>query len=204
MSRFVFLVFLMAVNCTAYSQKMYVWAPKKFSPAPRIGFLQGDTIFLSIFDARMITKKNKIESTSEEVIENVHNLIAQSYPSATIVYDNNLYYKKSSKTAITIKIAISAYHAGFGSDITMGIGSRGGSFSAMVFPKGKWNAMTAYNVRITDNREGRNIEQSKDVSSVDSASNMMGYQSAKKCLTNSYVSATQQLFMFIDSVLMHE
>lgn len=159
-------------------------------------------MFLSIVDARIMSDKGHIKCTSEEIVENLHDLIVKAYPSATIIYDNSKYYKKTNKIGITIKIGIAGYHAGFGSDIKVGIGMIGDSFATMAFPQGKWNALTAYNIKIYDYREGEVNEQSKDISDTDSASNMFGYSSAKKCLKKTYLAATQALFSFIDNVLM--
>jgi hypothetical protein len=121
-----------------------------------------------------------------------------AYPSAILVLQpESEYYKKPDDKLVLIKIGIAAYHAGFGTDISGGIGMVGGHFSTMVFPKGQWNAITAYYVQIFV--AGRTI--TKEISNVSSKSNMWGYKSAKNALNECYNKSTGELLFFIDEQL---
>ena len=171
--------------------------------SPRQGFLQNDTIDLEIFDGRILTEKSKVECTSENTIVELQKMLKQNYPSAffnTLITSDC--YKDPKPKRITFKIGISAYHAAFGSDIIVGIGSVGGNFSYGVFPEGKWNGMTAYSVKIYDYRNNLEIKKTKDISKVSSKPNMWGYKTAKDCLNISYMEANQEMLFFIDETFM--
>ena len=82
------------------------------------------------------------------------------------------------------------------------IGSVGGNFSYGVSPKGRWNGITSFLVKVTDKRNGNAEEKEKEVVSQVEKSNMLGYKTAKQCLNESYTKAFSQLVFFVDSVLM--
>lgn len=118
------------------AQKLYVWKPKKQQVSVRPFYQKTDTIDVIIFDGRIINEKSKVECTSEEVINEFQDIFRQAYSNATLIIHNSKdYYKKAYPNHLTIKVGIAAYHAGFGSDIQVGIGSVGGSFSYGFFPK---------------------------------------------------------------------
>ena len=106
------------------------------------------------------------------------------------------------KNRITIKIGISAYHAAFGADVKIGIGSVGGNFSYGAFPEGKWNAITAYAVKIYDNRNNSETKKTKDIYKIASKPNLGGYITAKNILNTTYIEANQELLFFIDETFM--
>jgi hypothetical protein len=162
MKKITLIISLLALASNSFGQKLYVWCPEEQLAAPRQGFLQNDTIDLVIFDGRILTKKSKVECTSENTIKAIGEIIKQNYPSAFINFiSTNDFYKESKLNRITIKISIIAYHAGFGSDIKVGIGSFGGSFSYGVIPEGKWNGITAYSIKVYDKRNNGEIKISK-------------------------------------------
>ena len=144
-----------------------------------------------------------MECDGENVVKALSDYVKKAYPSTTINFLNNeAYYKKPENGKTTIKVAISAYHAGFGVDILVGIGNVGGNFSYGVFPKGEWNALTSYYVQIFDYRKEPDKKFQKEISEMASKPNMWGYKSAKTCLNTTYIQANQKLLFFIDNSLM--
>ena len=188
-----------------HAQKLYVWKPKKQQVSVRPFYQKSDTIDVVIYDGRTINKKSKIECSSEEIINEFQDLFKQAYSNATlIIHDSKDYSKKAYANHITIKVGIAAYHAGFGSDIQVGIGSVGGSFSYGFFPKGKWNALTSLFLRIFDKRGGNDTKAQKEISHTASKSNMFGYTSAKSALNETYLQATTEMLLTIDNSILEE
>ena len=186
-----------------FSQKLYVWCPKDQLVKPRQGFLEKDTINLAIFDGRIFTKNSKVECTPENTITQLAEFIQSTYPSSIMnVLSTSGYYNDPVKNRITIKVGISAYHAAFGADVEIGIGSVGGNFSYGVFPEGKWNAITAFAVKVYDYRNNQETKKTKDISKTASKSNMGGFITAKNILNTTYIEACQDMMFFIDESLM--
>jgi hypothetical protein len=198
------LIFIILSTNSLSAQKIYVLCPKEQIVTPRQGFLEKDTIDLTIFDGRVLTKKSKIECTSENTISLLADFIVKTYPSAIInILDSDQYYKDPIQNRITIKIGIAAYHAAFGADIKAGIGSVGGDFSYMVMSSGTWNAVTAYSIKIYDYRLDSENKQSKDIYKIASSPNMWTRSSTiKNVLNTSYIDANQEVLFFIDDTLM--
>ncbi len=197
------LIILLFTSYNLFAQKLYVWCPKEQVPTPRQGFLEKDTIDLIIFDGRILTKNSMVDCTYENTILNLSNFIKATYPSALInLRNSDLNYKDPLKNRITIKIGISAYHAAFGADVKIGIGSVGGNFSFGVFPEGKWNAITAYALKIYDYRNNSEVKKVKDISKTGSKPNLGGYISAKNILNTTYIEANQEMLFFIDETFM--
>ena len=152
---------------------------------------------------QIVWRRMKIANTSENTILQLTDFIKQTYPSATInALSSSLYYKDPIPNRITIKIGISAYHAAFGADVKVGIGSIGGNFSYAVFPEGKWNAVTGYSVKIYDFRKNVELKKMKDIYKIASKSNMGGYITAKNILNSTYMEANQEMLFFIDETFM--
>jgi len=197
------LIILLLISSNLPGQKLYVWCPKEQLSKPRQGFLENDTIDIVIFDGRILTKNSKVECTPENTIMQLGEFIKETYPSATInLLNSNQYYKDPLKNRITIKIGISAYHAAFGADVKVGIGSVGGNFSYGVIPEGKWNAITAYAIKIYDYRNNIETKKTKDIYKIASKPNMGGYITAKKVLNTTYIEANQEMLFFIDESFM--
>ena len=197
------LIFLILYSGNLFGQKLYVWCPKEQLVTPRHGFLKKDTIDLTIFDGRILTERSKIECTSENTIFQLGEFVKSTYPSAIVnLLSSSLYYKDPLKNRITIKIGISAYHAAFGADVKVGIGIVGGNFSYGVFPEGKWNAVTAYAVKIYDYRNNLETKKTKDICKIASRPNTGGYTTAKNILNTTYIEANQEMLFFIDETLM--
>ena len=197
------LIILLLFANNLYAQKLYVWCPKEQIPTPRQGFLEKEPIDLVVFDGRILTEKSKVECTSENTIFQLTEYIKMSYPSAVVnVLSSSLYYKDPIKNRITIKIGISAFHAAFGADVKVGIGNVGGNFSYGVFPEGKWNAVTAYSLKIYDFRNNSELKKTKDIYKIASKPNMGGYITAKNILNTTYIEANQEMLFFIDESLM--
>lgn len=203
LNHYFLLSILLCFANTVFAQKLYVWCPKDQMITPRMNFLEKDTVDVVIFDGRLLTKNSKVECTSENTVAQLGDFIKQTYPSATVnLLSSAYYYKDPLKKRITVKIGISAYHAAFGTDVKVGVGSLGGSFSFGVIPEGKWNAITAYAVKIYDYRGDKEDKKVKDIYKIDSKPNMLGYLSAKTCLNSTYMQANQDLLFFIDESLM--
>lgn len=198
------LILLLLLSGNLIAQKLYVWCPKDQIPTPRQGFLEKDTIDLAIFDGRILTEKSKVECTPESTIQQLADFITKTYPSAVInVLNSSFYYKDPIRNRITVKVGISAYHAAFGADVKVGIGMVGGNFAFGVIPEGKWNAVTAYAVKIYDNRKGAEVKKTKDIYRIASRPNTGGYTTAKNILNTTYIEANQELLFFIDESLMN-
>jgi len=197
------IIALLLITSNLFAQKLYVWCPAEQIPNPRQGFLEKETIDLVIFDGRLLTKNSKIGCTSEKTIAKLTEYIKHTYPSAVInVLTSDQYYKDPVINRITIKIGISAYHAAFGAEIKGGIGSVGGNFSYAIFPEGKWNALTAYAIKIYDYRNGQEIKKTKDIYKTASKPNIGGYKSAKNILNTTYMEVNQEMLFFIDETFM--
>jgi hypothetical protein len=182
---------------------MYVWCQKDQNPTPRSGFLENKKIDLVIFDSRILTEKSNIKCEGETIINNLVSLIKMTYPSANFnVLESEKYYQNPQENRVTIKIAISAYHAAFGADVKVGIGSTGGEFSWGIFPEGKWNSVTGYSIMIYDYSNGEKIKKTVEIGKVASRPNTGGYRTAKNILNTAYLEANQELFGFIDRSLM--
>ena len=197
------LIVLILITTNLFAQKLYVWCPKEQMPKPRPGFLEKDTMDLVVFDGRILTEKSKVECTSENTISQLTEFIKMTYPSAVVnILSSNQYYKDPIKNRITIKIGISAYHAAFGADVKVGIGSVGGNFSYGVFPEGKWNAVTGYALKIYDFRNNSEMKKTKEIYKIASKPNMGGYITAKNILNTTYIEANQEMLFFIDETFM--
>jgi len=200
---FLVISFITIVFCSANAQKLYIWCPDQHNVKQRAGFLDKESVDLVIFDGRSIPSNSKVECKGTDVEQALKDFIQHVYPSCKLtVLPDSSYYKSSAPDRITIKIGIAAYQAGFGTDISVGIGSGGGKFSYGVFPKGEWNGLVSYYVQIFDNRNGGAKKMSKEVSSVTSKSNLWGYKTAKACLFTSYNRANIDLLSFIEDSLM--
>lgn len=196
-----FFMFFLSASLSAH--KMYVWCQKDQTPTPRKGFLENREIDLVIFDTRIMTEKSKIECESETIIENLIDLIKETYPSASFnVLESDRFYQNPKENILTIKIAISAYHAAFGADVKVGIGSSGGNFVWGIFPEGKWNAVAGYSVMIYNYENGAKNKMTEEFGQVSSRPNTGGYRTAKNILNTAYIQANMELFGFIDKSLM--
>lgn len=194
-----FTLFLLLLICTVVkAQKIYVWCPENYEIKPRLGLMAKDTINIVFFDGRSIPPKSKVECTSEQIIQSLFTQLKTAYPSAILLLQpESAYYQKQTGKSPLIKIGIAAYHAGFGTDISGGIGMVGGHFSAMVFPKGEWNAITQLYVQYLNGSKN----SSKEISNISSKSNMWGYKSAKTALSEAYNKSNQELLFFLDEQL---
>lgn len=182
------IISLLLISSNIFAQKLYVWCPKEQVPIPWQCFLEIDSIDLIIFDGRQLTAKSKVECTSENTIAKLVEYIKLIYPSAIInplISDH--YYRDPTINRIALKI---------------GIGNVGGNFSYGIFPEGKWNAVTAYAVKIYDYRNGQEIKKTKEIYKTASKSNMGGYITAKNILNSTYMEANQEMLFFIDETLM--
>jgi len=187
----------------AFSQKLYIWCPKDQLITPREGFLENEEIDLVIFDGRLLTKNSKIDCSASETIKSLAEFIIKTYPSAKInLLESKEYFKDPKANQLTIKIGIAAYHAAFGADVKIGIGSIGGQFAWGVIPEGKWNAVTGYNAMIYDYRNDKEEKIIKEIAKIASRPNTGGYITAKNILNKTYMEANQEFLFFIDSTLM--
>jgi hypothetical protein len=198
MKNFLLIIFLL-IGYTTKAQKIYVWCPENYQVKPRIDLRKNDTINVVFFDGRSIPPKNKIECSSEQIIQTLFSQLKLTYPSAILIQrpESDYYKKNFASKSVLIKIGIAAYHAGFGTDISGGIGVVGGHFSTMVFPKGQWNAITSYYIQVFIGEK----TTTKEISNVSSKSNMWGYKSARNALNECYNKSTGELLFFLDEQL---
>lgn len=193
--KYTLILLFLITSVASKAQKIYVWCPDNYQVKARVGLKEKDTVNIVFFDGRSIPPKNKIECSSEQLVQTVLTQLKTAYPSIVFVLKpESLYYKKTTDKLVLLKIGISAYHAGFGTDISGGIGMVGGHFSAMVFPKGEWNAITAYFIQVTTGEK----TVTKEISNISSKSNMWGYKSAKNALSETYNKSNQDLLFFLD------
>lgn len=199
-----YLIFaLFLISSVAFSQKLYVWCPKDQMITSRTGFLEDQEIDIVVFDGRLLTKNSKVECSPEETVIRLQEFIRETYPSARVnLLESSSYFKDPVKNRITIKVGVAAFHAAFGADIKVGIGSIGGSFAWGIIPEGKWNALTGYSVSIYDYRENQEQKFTKEIAKVASKSNTGGYITAKNILNRTFMEANQELLFFIDNTFM--
>jgi len=191
------------IHTLVLGQKLYIWCPNDQEVKPRVSFLENQEINLIIFDGRSIPNNSKIECQSSDVVVELFNVIKKAYPSAKInLLNDSNYYKKSDAGKITIKIGIAAYQAGFGTDVTVGVGTIGGNFSYGLVAKGQWNGITSYYAQIFNNRNNLAGKYEREIFKVESKSNIWGYKTAKVCLNSAFTEANQELLFFIDKSLM--
>lgn len=108
------LLIILLVICA--TNKTY--APTQTSTTPRTGFLENEQINVVLFDSR--TDKNQ----SEEIQQSIFDHIERTYPEAVVQRLNNSeYFSSPSNHAITLKINIAGYNAGFGVETTSGAGT---------------------------------------------------------------------------------
>jgi len=197
-----FFILLLVCN-TSFAQKLYVWCPDEIIVKERTGFLNNQDINLIVIDGRSLPTNSKVECDSKSIVLSMVAVLKKAYPSCKITcLDESQYYSKSEKGKITIKLAIAAYQAGFGTDVSVGIGKVGGTFAFGIIPKSEWNGLVGYYVQIFDNRSETEKKYQKEITQVTSKSNMWGYKTAKSCLNTSYEKTNQDLLFFIDNSLL--
>ena len=196
------LVFVIACSSSfIQAQKLYTWCPSQAPIAPRGGFLKGQQINLVFFDARAFTKKSKVECESQQFLDEITSTIKRAYPSAEIkVLGSDSYWEDAAPNTVTMKIAISAHHAAFGANVSVGIGSVGGEFSWGVMPEGKWNALTGFRVELIDNRNQSRTTQ-RVIQKMESRPNMGGYRTARNALDVTFSGAIGDMVFLIDEAL---
>jgi hypothetical protein len=189
------IIALSVANFGCATKKVYV--PKQLPVSPRVDFLNKEIVDLAIFDGRVGKER------SAELATQIANQIIKTYPSANfILMDEKRFYSDAQSNRITIKIAIAAYSSGFGSNVTVGIGTVGGQFAYGVIPEGKWNGITGFSVNIYDYRRNTGAKFTKDIVKLVSKPNLWGYKTAKNVLEDSYQGAMQELLFFVDNALM--
>ena len=164
-----FVVFSFLFSFVAISaQKVYVWDPQPEVPAHRPLFTSSDTVDIVVFDGRNIPKKSNNKFTSEELVETIINNITEAYKGASfVVLGKEQYYKEGIKNHVTIKVGISGYHAGFGTEMNSAVGFVGGNFAYGFSGGGKWNCLTSFFVKVYDRRGGNSLIEEKEIVSMD-------------------------------------
>jgi hypothetical protein len=189
-----FILLLLGISACATERAP---APAGLAVAPRAGFLAGEELAVAIFDGRAN------QESSEAVKREIRASVSKAYPDARIVsLDDRQYFAESQPNRITLKVAIAAYGAGFGSKVTVGVGSISGQFAYGVVPEGTWNGLAGFVVTLYDKRPGANQKFSETISKLVSKPNMFGYATANNALREAYEAALQQLLFFVDRSLM--
>lgn len=181
------------------AQKIYIWCPSGFEAKPRAGLMENDTINVVIFDGRIIPKKSKIECTPEQLGQTIFNQLKTTYPSAVfnLLPESDYHKKFIVGNSALLKVGISAYHAGFGSDVSSGVAMINGSVSTVMITNGHWNGLTTLSAQIFSGSKS----ESKDISHTASRPNSLGFSSAKKALNMAYTKSIQDLLFFMDQQL---
>ena len=189
------LMFFIAFTFTignVLSQKLYEWKPPAVNFAVRNDISTNDTVFLIIKDRRVSPEKLKSDTDSKQILSSIISDIKRSFPNVLII--DKLTPKDGE---LNILINLSSYSAGFGTEISAGVGMIGGNIGSFIFPKGKWNAITAVTCTIIKS----NKKESKDFSNVSSKDNLWGYKSSRKALEETYLSTINQLLLYIEDSL---
>ncbi|MEI2271878.1 hypothetical protein OHD16_06960 [Sphingobacterium sp. ML3W] len=184
-------IFLILSICTinAFSQKLYEWKPPTVNFVIRNDVSFKDTLFLIVKDRRVKPEKLNTDTDSEQITSTIVNDIKKSFPRVVIIDRST-----PKEGSCNVLINLASYGAGFGTEISAGVGIVGGNLGSFVFPKGKWNAITA----LTSTILKPNTKESKDFSSVSSKDNIWGYKSSRKALEETYSSTINQLLLFIE------
>jgi hypothetical protein len=141
-----------------------------------------------VIDNRELPEKSKINFSSEELVNFVFDAICKSFPNAKVIATNG---EKKCSNKTLFKIHIKVYCAIFNAKITAK-----DLFLSPIITGGssKWYGTTQYFVETIDERkEGDIIEFLGE----DSKKNSMGYSTAKKVLTNSFQTATENMINYL-------
>jgi len=74
----------------------------------------------------------------------------------------------------------------------------GENINSFIFPKGKWNAITALTCTIVKS----NKKETREFSNVSSKENIWGYKSSRKALEETYSSTINNLLVYIEHAFM--
>lgn len=165
---------------------MYIWEPNKYET--KIVSHYSDTLYLSVIDDREISEKSKIKFSSEELVNYVFDAVCKSFPNAKVISTND---EKNCGNKTLFKIHIKVYCAIFNAKITAK-----DLFLSPILTGGssKWYGTTQYFVEtINERKEGDIVEFLGE----DSKKNSMGYSTAKKVLTNSFQTATDNMINYL-------
>ena len=165
---------------------MYIWEPNKYETKSVSHY--SDTLYLSVIDDREISEKSKINFSSEELVNYVFDAVCKSFPNAKVISTND---EKNCGNKTLFKIHIKVYCAIFNAKITAK-----DLFLPPIFTGGssKWYGTTQYFVEtINERKEGDIVEFLGE----DSKKNSMGYSTAKKVLTNSFQTATDNMINYL-------
>lgn len=201
MKKSILLFILFALTFHLYSQNTYVWKPLEINTTEYKGLLTGDTIILIVKDNRVKSKKTKEEVESIELLNNVVQNIKKSIPNSIInTLPDSLFYNKSKNESLTIKISIDCYGSAFGKDIQVLIGTTGYNTLTEI-PTTKWIGVTGFTISIFDYRNKKDFKYTTEIKEISQGINLSGYSTSKKCLNESYSTATNRLIAFISQKL---
>lgn len=185
--------FLIVISSSSFAQKkIYQWRPPDAIFAVRDDMTLGDTVYINVIDRSIKPKKIVSNTDFEEISEYISSAVSHSFPNTQFILPDSTYLKGS---GTLIKITVMTYHAGFGTEISAGIGSMGGSLGTMVFPRGKWNAVTSFRCEI----EQYGSKVGEVFANISSKDNLWGYSTSRRALEESYNSTMNEVLMFIES-----
>lgn len=190
-----FILMFFFASQLSFCQKIYVWCPEQIEIPSRSAFLNGDTIKVAFFDGRAIPKKSKVECTGDQITEQIFNLLQKTYSNTILIRDDGLYPNRA-VSGKYIKIGLSAYHAGLGSEGESAIGFVG-TTPTFIFPTETWNGVTIFMIESSNTSDINN----ETISNMSSQENVWGNRSARKALNASFLKSVQELFFFIDKNL---
>ena len=180
------MVFYCSTKCFSKDIKMYIWEPNKYETKSVSHY--SDTLYLSVIDDREISEKSKINFSSEELVNYVFDAVCKSFPNAKVISTND---EKNCGNKTLFKIHIKVYCAIFNAKITSK-----DLFLSPILTGGssKWYGTTQFFVEtINERKEGDIVEFLGE----DSKKNSMGYSTAKKVLTNSFQTATDNMINYL-------
>jgi hypothetical protein len=184
---FLLMAFCCSNQCFSKEVKMYIWEPNEYETKSVSHYT--DTLYLSVIDDRELPEKSKINFSSEELVNYVFDAVCKSFPNAKVISTND---EKNCSNKTLFKIHIKVYCAIFNAKITAK-----DLFLSPIITGGssKWYGTTQYFVETIDDSKGK-----KDVLEFlgeDSKKNSMGYSTAKKVLTNSFQTATENMINYL-------
>ncbi len=173
-----FCIFWMFSGFPVLAQKQYIWKPRNYVPVIHSNVLNGDTVYLSFEDKRIIPSNSKVSCSSEELIDFIRSQVQIAYPKTVFLNDDNRLLNINQHDKIVINIEIRNYSA---------------IFSSMT-----WTGSTTFETSVYQKLSGVEFGHKKESSYYSYEGNFLGFKTAKKCLSQSYVAAFEDMCSFID------
>ena len=187
------LVPLLTVGCATTR----TYAPSEPAPVTaRVGMLRDTRVAVGIYDARPDT------AGFASVARTIGDALRRAYPDASVILlPAESVHADAQDDGITIRIALAAHVADFGTKVTMAIGTVGGLFVLGAVPEGRWNGVSGFVVTVMDRRSGSYEPETQVVSKVISKPNTRGYRTAREALEEAFQGSITELLLLLDVAL---